>query len=336
MADNLIIGAGAIGTVLAGYLVAARQSVRIAILESECDQFSRVDCLRVDRITGRPPLLVPKPQLTTSPRPRPGENVFICVKHRDFPALLSQLPERMPEGVTLIPCLNGVGASRDLALRYPDSRVVALTIMFNAQALACLHARVTAKPEILLNTEDKALLGLFGRSGVTVRKAGGSAVAWGKLLINLANGICALTHTTFKDLLTQRELTACFVAVLDEAVDILDAAAIRYKLPVALPYPLYRLALVHGGPLPWWIGRLRNNMGEGSYPSMVADVRYGHATEVRQLNGEIVRQAREIGRTASLNQKIVDLIEALEGKPQNHFMTARELRSLLCSRPAQD
>lgn len=329
MADNLIIGAGAIGTVFAAYLTAARRNLRVAERASELDAMARVDALQIDRITGRQPMRVPKPPLTSDTIPREGENVFICVKHRDLQALMDSWPEQLPAGVTLIPCLNGVGASRELQMRFPGTHIAALTIMFNAQLLQPLHARVTARPEILINTDRKDLLQLFDSAGVDVRRAKGSAVAWGKLLINLANAICALTNTTFKDLLTRRDLAQCFVAVLDEAVGILNQAKIDFQLPVAVPYPIYRLFLLHGGVLPWWIGRMRNNMSSGSYPSMVADLRNGHTTEVRQLNGEIVHLATSLHTTAPRNNKLVSLIEQCKGQPQSNFMSPAELRALL-------
>ncbi|MGJ8669652.1 MAG: ketopantoate reductase family protein [Oceanococcus sp.] len=329
MSENLIIGAGAIGTVFAAYLTAARRTLRVAERSSEIDAMARRDELQVDRITGRLPLRVPTPALTTDTVPREGENVFICVKHRDLQALMDSWPEKLAAGVTLIPCLNGVGASRELQMRFPGTRIVALTIMFNAQLLEPLHARVTARPQIVLNTDRKDLLQLFDRAGVDVKRADGTSAAWGKLLINLANGICALTNTTFKDLLTRRELTRCLVALLDEAVAILDKAKIDYQLPVALPYGIYRLVLLHGGHLPWWVGRMRNNMSSGSYPSMVADVRHGQTTEVRQLNGEIVHLATSMGISAPRNLKIVELIEQLEGVQQTNFMSPAELLAVL-------
>ena len=332
MSSNLIIGAGAIGTVLAGYLMAARRETRIAILEEEVAGISAADGLCVDRITGRPPLRVPKPKVAVRPEPLPGENVFICVKYRDLGPLLDSMPAQLPAGVTLIPCLNGVGASRELQLRYPDTPVAALTVMFNAQLLEPLHARITARPQVLINTDDRELLTLFGRTGVEVRRAAGESAAWGKLLINLANGICALTHTTFKDLLTEPDMTACFVALLDEAVEALHRADIAYTLPIPLPYSWYRLILLHGGPLPWWVGRLKNNMSEGSYPSMVADVRHGKTTEVRQLNGEIVRLAQSQGRQAPCNATVMQMVEALEGQAQHSFLSPSELRNRLFSR----
>ena len=329
MAENLIIGAGAIGTVFAGYLSAARQNIRVAELASEIDAMGRQEVLQIDRITGRPPLRVPKPLLTTDTVPRQGENVFLCIKYRDLQSLMDSWPEQLPPGVTLIPCLNGLGASRELQMRFPGTHIVALTIMFNAQLLEPLHARVTARPQILLNTDSKSLLGIFGNSGVDVRRADGTSAAWGKLLINLANGICALTNTTFKDLLTQRPLTESFVALLDEATAILREAKIDYQLPVALPYSVYRAFLLHGGSLPWWVGKLRNNMADGSYPSMVADLRRGNTTEVRQLNGEIVHLAASLNTQAPRNAKIVELISQREGQPQNSFISPAELRGLL-------
>ncbi len=329
MSNNLIVGAGAIGTVFAAYLIAARQNVRVAVLESEADGLSRADRLQIDRITGRPPLVVPKPQFTTSALPLAGENVFICVKHRDFPALLDSWPNSLPENVTLIPCLNGIGASRELGKRFPQARTVALTIMFNAQLLDPLHARVTARPQILLDTDDRKLLQIFGKSGIDVRRSAGPSEAWGKLLINLANAICALTNTTFKDLLTDADLIACFVAVLDEAVETLELAGIDFRLPVALPYGCYRFMLLHASPLPWWVGKLRNHMSAGSYPSMVIDLRRGQTTEVRQLNGEIVRLAESLGRKAPKNARLMAMVEAHHGHPQHAFMSASELRACL-------
>jgi len=39
-----------------------------------------------------------------------------------------------------------------------------------------------------------------------VKTAAGDESVWGKLLINLANAICALTRTTFKDLFLDPDL----------------------------------------------------------------------------------------------------------------------------------
>jgi 2-dehydropantoate 2-reductase len=154
-------------------------------------------------------------------------------------------------------------------------------------------------------------------------------VAWGKLLINLANAICALTHTTFKDLLSHPRLRGIYAAVLDEAVATLERAEIRYQLPMPIPYRLYRRILLQGGPLPWWFAKARNGLQPGSYPSMVADIDQGRKTEVEQLNGEIVAVGTKLGIPTPINSRIVELVREIEGKKADRFWLPHELRQQL-------
>ena len=127
-----------------------------------------------------------------------------------------------------------------------------------------------------------------------------------------AGANAALTQSTFRDLLNQPDLRAIFVAVLDEAVDRIEAAKIDYKLPMPLPYRGYRSLLKHGGPTTWWLARIKNGLDDGAYPSMVSDVRAGRATEVQQLNGEIVALGERLGWPAPVNAALVRLVEALD------------------------
>jgi 2-dehydropantoate 2-reductase len=219
---------------------------------------------------------------------------------------------------------------RRLGERYPAGRAANMTIMFNAQLCAPLHARITTKAQVIVGGQDARLSGLFKDSGMQVKRADGEAAAWGKLLINLANAVCALTHTTMQDLLTGPDLRAIYAAVLDEAVGVIERAGISYRLPMPLPYRLYRQLLLRGGPLPWCFARVRNGLQEGAYPSMVADVEGGRRTEVGQLNGEIVDLGRAQGMPTPINERIVFLMRELEGKLPPPYLEPSELRARLC------
>src|SRR3546814_4962557 len=94
--------------------------------------------------------------------------------------------------------LNGLSALRRLRERLPHAHVVPMTVMFNAQWLAPLHGELTSRAEIYIGSDDQRLLRAFATPGIAVRRCTGEAAAWGKLLINLANAICALTHATFR------------------------------------------------------------------------------------------------------------------------------------------
>ena len=325
----LVVGAGAVGTTLAAYLTAAGQPVRLLIRERDLASFQAVPQLTVDRQAGGAALTVAKPGFATEMDLTDVDHLLLCVKYSALDDVLSQLPQTLPPGLTLVSTLNGVSALPRLRQRYPADQVANMTVMFNVQLLSPLHSLITTKAQIIIDSADSRLPGLFSNSGMEVKRASGEAVAWGKLLLNLANAVCAMTHSTAKDLLTVPDLRAIYAAVLDEAVALIERAGISYALPMPLPYKLFRQLILHGGPLPWWIARFRNGLQEGSYPSMVADVERGRPTEVEQLNGEIVNLGRAQHRPAPVNSAIVELVHGFEGRQPPPYLTPAELRARL-------
>lgn len=324
---NLIIGAGAVGTVLMAYLQRAGQPVRILLREKDLPAYQGLHELRMERVGGAT-LVTSAPALTTQLSLDDVENVFLCVKHPALAGVIASLPKPLPAGVRLITCLNGVGIADRLRREIPGAKVATLTVMFNAQLLGPLHAQLTTKPQLFLASDDEAPYTLFRGSGMDLRRSQGDAAAWGKLLINLNNAVCALTHKTFKDLLSDRDMIASFVMVLDESVAMLEKLRIAYTLPLPISYASYRRLLLYGGPLPWWFAKYKNGVTEASYPSMVADLERGRPTEIDQLNGEILRLGEKAGSPTPVNAKIVCLVHAMQGTtPQ--YLTSAQLREAL-------
>lgn len=322
----LIVGAGAVGTILATHLAAAGRPVGLYARAKDVERFSAIQTARVDFADGRPPLLAPRPALVTKLDLAGVNYLLIGVKYPDLDGLLAQLPDPIPEGCTLISMLNGVAPLRVLRERRPEAPIVPMSVMMNSQLDGPLHARLTTRAEIVLGSSDPADLAAFSGLGIAVKCASGDAGVWGKLLINLANAICALTRTAFHDLFTDPALRRVYVAVLDEATATMNASGIAWKLPLIVPYCAYRWMLLHGGPLPWWFAKYRNGVREGAYPSMVADVQTGRQTEVEQLNGEIVRLGRTAGFATPVNAQIVALISASRSPAR---LSPGELRATL-------
>jgi 2-dehydropantoate 2-reductase len=325
----LIVGAGAVGTTLAGYLMAAHQPVRLLIRDRYTAKCQSMPQLTVDNGAGSAPLMVPKPELTTRLDLSGVGYLMICVKYACLDEILSQLPSTLPHGLTLVSTLNGISAFRRMRERYPADRVANMTIMFNAQLLSPLHTQITTRPQVIIDRAHPKMLALFTGSNMQVSAADGQATAWGKLLINLANAVCAITHSTAKDLLTQRDMRAIYTAALDEAVGVIRHAGIAFQFPLPLPYRLYRQILLHGGPLSWWLAKTRNGLQAGSYPSMVADMEIGRRTEVDQINGEIVALGRARNWPAPINEEIVRLVRSLEGNRSPPYLRPAELRARL-------
>lgn len=305
----LVVGMGAVGTLLAAHLCGAGRELRLYTRPKDAARFAALTHLQVDFADPRtPPLRAPRPPLAESLDLTGVRHLLICVKVPDLEALLDQLPDTLPAHCTVLCTLNGVAPLRRLRERFASSPVMPLSIMMNGQWIAPLHVRLTTRAEVVIGSHDPALRALFQNTGLAVKTAEGDTGVWGKLLINLANAICALTRTDFRALFTDPHLRRIYAAVLDEATAVLDAAGIAWKLPLVLPYPLYRWALVHGGPLPWWFAYLRNGVRAGAFPSMVADVQAGRVTEVDPLNGEIVRTGAACGVPTPVNAALVDLI----------------------------
>lgn len=325
----LLIGPGAVGTILAAHLMAARQQpLRLYVREKYLAAMQALPHLQMDYASSTAPLVTDKPELTTSLDLSGVDYIFLCVKFPDLDALLSQLPP-IPPSCTLVSTLNGVAPLRLIRERLPNARVVPMTVMYNGQLPSPLHAKITTKAQVLIGSDDERLLGCFKGSGMQVLRAEGESAVWGKLLINLANAVCAITHTTFRDLLSHPDMRAIYVAVLDEAVALLDLEGIPYQLQVPLPYPVYRKFILHGGPLPWWVGKIKNGLKDGAYPSMVSDIEQQRRTEVDQLNGEILRLARQRDMQAPISTRIVELVKSLEGKSNPVYLSPRELRMRL-------
>ncbi|MES2884451.1 MAG: ketopantoate reductase C-terminal domain-containing protein [Pseudomonadota bacterium] len=319
-------GAGAVGITLASHLATAGKPVRLYARDKDQAAFTAAGQLKLDRPRGGA-LTATLPPLTPRLFDTDTRYLVIATKFGALDALLGQLQDAPPT-LTVVSTLNGVRALPLIRQRLPQCKAMALTIMFNAQHSGTLHAQLTTKPAVILADGDAGLKALLAGSGLAVSYSQGEQACWGKLLINLANAIGALTQSTFRDLLSDPDLRAIFVAVLDEAVDRIEAAKIDYKLPMPLPYRGYRALLKYGGGATWWLAQIKNGLDDGAYPSMVGDVRAGRATEVQQLNGEIVALGAQQNWPAPVNAALVQMVEALNlNNPAR--LTPAELRTRL-------
>lgn len=307
-----IIGAGAVGSSLMAYLVAAGHEVRLYARSKDEPTFAACDSVRVQTVKGGQ-VRVARPALTASLLNNDCPVLVLATKFAALDALIQQLrDEGAGDGADwcLLSTLNGISSLPKLRRAFPAAQVLPLTIMFNAQLTAPLQTTLTTKPRVVLGGGGSAvaLLQALKRTELTVQSAAGEQAVYGKLLINLGNALGTLTHSTFRDLFSDPALRRAQVAVMDEAVACFEQNQRAWRLPAPLPYAVYRSLLLHGGPLPWWMAKINNGLGDGAYPSMVSDFRQGKPTEIDQLNGEILRLAAATGGSAPVNAAVVELL----------------------------
>jgi len=329
----LLIGAGAVGSVLITCLSrAGHEPLRVYTRDKDRAAMAAAAQAQVESVDGRLLLAAPRPELARSTDLCGVSYLFLCVKFGDLDRVLDGLPPdaEFPRSCTVVSTLNGIEALHLLRRRLPGVRIVPMTIMYNAQWLAPLRARITTKPVVVLGGEpDARLQASFAGSGMDVQSAQGDEAVWGKLLINLANAVCAITHSSVHELLTVPALRQVLAAVLEEAVAVLNQSGVVYAWPMPIPFKAYRALLRHGGPVGWWLARARNGLRKGSYPSMVSDVEQGRPTEVLQLNGEIARLGAEHGIATPVASRIVSLVQGLPSHEPPRYLSPEQLRQAL-------
>jgi len=137
-------------------------------------------------------------------------------------------------------------------------------------------------------------------------------LAWGKLLINLNNAVNALSGRTLIDELKNRDYRRVFAASMEEGLKLLKRAEIE---PVAAgSVPPSRLPGIINSP-DWLFNSIflkRWKIDEKARSSMADDLAEGRRTEVDYINGELVRLAERLQRSAPVNQAIVELIRRAE------------------------
>lgn len=327
--ETLIIGAGAVGGVIAARLQASGHATGLLVREKAGGQPLESATLRVDFASGKAPLIVagvPMGARMASFAPR---RVLVAVKYPALDAVADAL-RGLPTAVPIISCLNGVRSTRILRQALPQHRIDHLTVLFNSNVQGPLHYQLTTRPMLTLERRDPVWRAALRAAGFMVAQ-GDESAAWGKLLFNLNNAICALTHTGFLDLMRDRHLRRAFLYTLDEAVATLETAQVRFRMPLPVPYRIYRIYRIYRmmglylGPVPAYLARLGNSLTEQAQPSMAADIAAHRPTEIEQINGEICALGRQVGRPTPVNDALVRLVHALEAEQSPQYLSPAEL-----------
>jgi 2-dehydropantoate 2-reductase len=164
----------------------------------------------------------------------------------------------------------------------------------NRDATQALAERVAGGPAELKLTSD--MIGL----------------AWGKLLINLNNGVNALSGRTLLDELRKRDYRRVFAASIKEGLQLLRRAHIDPAKVGPLAFPMLVRALESPDLVFNNLFFRMWKVDPKARSSMSDDLAAGRKTEVDYLNGELIRLAERLHMDAPVNRAIVDLVHKAE------------------------
>lgn len=312
----LVFGAGAIGSVLGGFLAKAGHDVTLLGRAWHLDVI-RKQGLTISGLWGehRVTTLATATSLEEVPRPASYDWVFVCVKAHQTAEAASVLPALLGPQTLVCAFQNGLGNYEVLTQAVAPSRVALGRIIFGVE-ISPGHVRVTVcADELLLGAPDRrvprkqvaALVAALQESGIPARATTTILqVLWAKVLYNCAlNGLSTLLEVPYGKLLDSPPARRMMGEIVEEAYRVAAAHQIRLEPSTA---EAYRELLFK---------RLIPDTA-AHRSSMLQDVLAGKPTEIESLNGALVRLGQHANVPVPVNALITRLVHLKEGSDPKH------------------
>lgn len=324
----VVFGAGAVGSVIGGYLSEAGEEVTLIGRKEHVDAINK-NGLIIDGIRGK---LITHPKAKEKIDEEP-DLVLLTVKSQDTVEAAKEIKPYV-EGVPIVCLQNGVGnTERLVSVLGTESSIINSIVFFTATFLE--------PGKVVRNTEGYILIGeafrvnnkrleavskILNKTIKTQIIENIEDAQWTKLMYNLIyNSIQALTGLSIQETYKNSKMRRILIKSVIEALNVLDNGGKKF---VPIPgFSTKKIKTWRMLPLPvsnFLLKRTINNYGRSPLlGSTLQSIKRGKKSEIDYLNGEIVRLGERNNIVTPINKKIVELVHKVEkGKG---FMTPREV-----------
>lgn len=329
----VVIGAGAIGGLVAGYLKDKGKDVSLV---GHPDSISAIKerGLEIQGVRGN--LNV---RIDTSEKLRYSPDLIIlATKTQDIEIALKENLEFIQDKIILT-TQNGIRADSIVAKRINRENIVSSIVMFGSTYFDT--------GRIIHNFEGKWILGSpFIKNGGNVEELAGIlneifpvavscdilGMKWLKLFINANNCLAAILGESMQEIFKDLDICKISIRIWQEGLDIVNKAGVRL---CSLPdFPLERLIKLTGLPLDdsakIFSGIMANLSKEPLYGSILQSIKRNRPSEIDYINGEFVKLAQENNLKAPLNERLVEMVHRVEDG-EKFFSKEELLEELLWS-----
>lgn len=310
-----IIGAGAIGGLIAAYLKDKSCDVSLIAKKEQVDIIAK-NGLTIDGARGK---IIAKIDADTKMNAH-ADLVILAVKTQDIENALNQNEEFLKKSIILT-TQNGIRADEIVAKSVKGADIISSIVMFGSTYLD--HGHITH------NFEGEWIIGrLFGQiddklKGIEQILAKAFKITltdhmkgmkWTKLFINLNNCIPAVLGLSMQETFKDANMAALSIKLIREGFDIIEKSGIQ---PVSLPdFDIKRYVSLTNMPEAEAARIFSNIMvnlsKEPLYGSILQSIKRGRASEIDYINGEFVNLAKKHGLSAPLNEKLVEMVHQVE------------------------
>lgn len=327
-----VIGAGALGSLLAARLQLAGHDVQVVTRGDQRDTIAR------HGITLRGGFGEATVPVRVVPQLNGVDLCLVCVKVHDTAEAIANAATSIGDA-PLVLVQNGVDGLRIAREWIAPDRIFGAISLVAANFTELGTVTVTNPQPTFVgrgsgpaDAESHRIANVLNEAIPTTAIDEFEGALWTKLVFNMQNALPAITGLSVQAVARDRFLATVLAASLREAAQIGVAAEIPFAVLHGLDETVVRS--LARWPL-WRIRRMVRDIARGMGPipnlaSMLQSIRRGRPTEIEFLNGAIVRMAEELRRDVPVNRTIISLVHEVESS--GHHLDARELRAALRER----
>ena len=310
-----VIGAGAIGCCVAGFLKKAGCDVILIGRQDQVDAIIQKG-LTIKGARGTETIRVPVAVKMNAA----CDLVIFAVKTQDIEEAFAVNSEYLDTGLVLT-SQNGVQADNLLSSHFDQERQLSSIVMFGAT--------YTKPGEITFNFEGDWIIGrpfkpldptahqvaeVLGKAFKVVTSTDITGMKYLKLFVNFNNCIPALVGKSMQETFADMDLCRLSIMLLKEGVGIIQESKI--ELTSMPDFPKEKIFGLAGMPLEQAAGIMNKTLTglskEPLYGSILQSIMRGKTSEIDFINGEVVHLASHIKMPAPLNDKVVDMVHEVE------------------------
>ncbi len=310
-----VIGAGAIGGVVAAYLTKAGEDVTL-IAKADQSKFINVHGLTVKGVRGQENVRVK----SLAQLDKPYDLVIFATKSQDLEHAYQHNSEFLESGMVLT-TQNGVQGDNILSCHYDKTRQLSSIVMFGATFVS--------EGEIIYNFDGDWILGrpftpadptthavaeVLGKAFKVVVSTNIMGAKYLKLFVNCNNCIPAVLGKSMQETFADMDMCRLSVLLLKEGLTIINAANIElHDMP---SFPKERIIGLTQMPIEQAAGIVHKTLTglskEPLYGSVLQSIMRGRMSEIDFINGEVVQIGSHIKLPAPLNTRIAAMVHEVE------------------------
>mgnify|MGYP001582196433 CR=1 FL=1 len=310
-----VIGAGAIGNLVAGYLKLKGLDVSL-VGRNDSVGTIREKGLRISGVRNHFNINIDVSERLS----REPDLAILATKTQDVGQAVKENLKFL-EGATILTTQNGIQADSIVSQYVPKEKIISSIVMFGATYLEPGKVVHNFEGNWIMGTLSGENNGRIAKISEILNKIFPTVVAeniqgmkYLKIFVNANNCIPAILGMSMQEVFSDIDISRISIAIWKEGLDIISRSEVKL---VSLPdFPLERLTKLAAMPIneaaKIYSGIMTGLSKEPLYGSILQSIKRGRVSEIDYINGEFVRLAKDNNAEAPLNKKLVKMVHEVE------------------------